>query len=63
MPYDASSKNKQERESINMNYCKKCGWIMEYIPRSYLEYIQEIIGKKDKRGYWKCPNCGFIKKK
>lgn len=35
---------------------------MEYIPSSYREHIQEIIGEKNKKGYWKCPNCNFIKK-
>ena len=34
---------------------------MEYIPRSFQEYIQEIIGEQNKKGYWKCPNCGSIK--
>jgi len=45
-----------------VDYCNKCGWIMEYIPRSYREYIEEIIGKKPKKGYLRCPNCGTIKK-
>jgi len=44
-----------------MNYCNKCGWVMQYIPRSYQEFIQETIGGKNKSGYWKCPNCGSIK--
>ena len=35
---------------------------MEYRPRSYQEHIKEIIGEQKKRGYWKCPNCGSIKK-
>ena len=45
-----------------MKYCKKCGWKMEYIPRSYREHINEIIGGQNKRGYWECPNCGSIKR-
>ena len=44
-----------------MEYCKKCGWIMEYRPRSFQEHINEIIGKQNRRGLWKCPNCGSIK--
>jgi len=43
--------------------CKKCGWMLEYIPRSFREQIEEITGGKVKRGYWKCPNCGFKKSK
>jgi len=41
--------------------CNKCGWELEYIPRSFREQIEEIIGNKVKRGYWRCPNCGFKK--
>ena len=41
--------------------CKKCGWELVYIPRSFREQIEEIIGGKVKRGYWKCPNCDFKK--
>ena len=37
--------------------------MLEYIPRSFREQIEEIIGDKVKRGYWKCPNCGFKKSK
>ena len=44
-----------------MEYCKKCGWMMEYRPRSFQEHIKEIIREQNQRGYWKCPNCGFIK--
>ena len=44
-----------------MKYCKKCGWMLEYRPRSFRAQIEEIIGGKVKRGYWKCPNCGFKK--
>lgn len=44
-----------------MKYCKKCGWKMEYRPRSFQEQIREIIEKRDRKGYWKCPNCGSIK--
>ena len=40
-----------------MKYCKKCGWVLEYRPRSFQEQISEIIGKQKERGYWKCPNC------
>ena len=47
---------------ITLDYCKKCGWIMEYIPRSHQEAIQEIIGVKKRRGHMRCPNCGTIKK-
>ena len=35
--------------------------MLEYRPRSFREQIEEIIGNKIKRGYWKCPNCGFKK--
>jgi hypothetical protein len=41
--------------------CKKCGWMLEYTPRSFREQIEEIIGDKVKRGYWKCPNYDFKK--
>jgi rubredoxin len=47
---------------IKMKYCKKCGWILEYRPRSYQEHIMEILGKQKKSGYWECPKCGSIKK-
>lgn len=43
-----------------MKYCKKCGWVLEYIPRSYQEYIRETLGEQKKRGYWKCNKCGNI---
>ena len=43
-----------------MKYCKKCGWKLDYKPRSFQEQINEIIGKQEQRGYWECPNCGFI---
>ena len=45
-----------------MEYCKKCGWMMEYGPRSFREHTNEIIGKQNKRGHWECPNCSYIKK-
>ena len=45
-----------------MKYCMKCGWIMEYIPRSFQEQIKEHIEEQKKQGYWICPNCGTIKK-
>jgi Zn ribbon nucleic-acid-binding protein len=45
---------------VNMKYCKKCGWKMDYRPRSFQEQIREIIGEQVKKGFWKCPNCGFI---
>ena len=35
---------------------------MEYRPRSFQEHIKEIIGGQNKKGYWKCLNCGSIKK-
>ena len=41
--------------------CKKCGWELEYIPRSFQEQIREIIGEQDRKGYWRCPNCNFKK--
>ena len=43
--------------------CNKCGWELEYIPRSFREQIEEIIGGKVERGFWECPNCGFKKSK
>lgn len=45
-----------------MEYCEKCGWVMEYKPRSFQEHIQEIIGGQEKSGYLECPKCGLIKK-
>ena len=45
---------------IKMKYCKKCGWKMDYIPRSFIEQVREIRGEQVKRGYWKCPNCSTI---
>jgi len=53
--------NEQAGNKRDKMICKKCGWILEYIPRSFREQIEEIIGGKVKRGYWKCPNCGFKK--
>jgi uncharacterized Zn finger protein len=50
-----------EIKEIIVEYCKKCGWIMEYRPRSFQEHIKEIIGKQNRQGYLKCPNCGSIK--
>jgi len=44
-----------------MKYCKKCGWMLDYRPRSFRAQIEEIIGGEVKRGYWMCPNCGFKK--
>lgn len=43
-----------------MKYCKKCGWVLEYVPRSYQEHISEILGTQKKRGYWKCNKCGNL---
>jgi rubredoxin len=43
--------------------CKECGWMLEYIPRSFREQIEESIGGKKRKGYWKCPNCGFKKRR
>jgi ferredoxin-thioredoxin reductase catalytic subunit len=45
-----------------MKYCKKCGWKMEYRPRSFQEQIKEIVGEQEKRGYWMCPNCDYLNK-
>jgi hypothetical protein len=33
---------------------------MEYQPRSFQEYIKEIIGDQKRRGCWICPNCGSL---
>ena len=41
--------------------CKKCGWELEYIPRSFQEQIKEIIREQKRKGYWRCPNYGFKK--
>ena len=43
-----------------MKYCKKCGWIMVYQPRSFQEQIKEFMGEQDRKGFWKCPNCNMI---
>jgi ribosomal protein L34E len=47
--------------------CKKCGWELEYIPRSFREQIKEIIEERDRKGYYTkskkrdtihmCPEC------
>jgi hypothetical protein len=37
--------------------------MLEYRPRSFHEQIEEIIGNKNKSGYWECPNCGYKKKR
>ena len=42
-----------------MKYCKKCGWMLEYRPRSFQEQIKEVIGGQKKKGYWICPNCSL----
>jgi len=42
--------------------CKKCGWMLEYVPRSFREQIEESIGGQKRKGYWRCPNCGFKKR-
>jgi len=44
---------------LNIMICKKCGWMLEYIPRSFQEQIEENIGGQKKKGYWRCPNCNF----
>ena len=46
---------------MTVKYCKKCGWKLDYQPRSFQEQIREIMGKQNKRGYWRCPNCDVIK--
>ena len=53
--------NKQARNKRDKMKCKKCGWELEYIPRSFQEQTREIIGEQDRKGYWMCPNCGFKK--
>ena len=53
--------DKQAGNKRDKMKCKKCGWELEYIPRSFREQIEEIISGKIKRGYWECPNCGFKK--
>ncbi len=40
--------------------CNKCGWMLEYVPRSFREQIEESIGGKERKGFWRCPNCNFI---
>ena len=62
MQKDNSSANKKKEKTKMIIYCKNCGWKMEYIPRSFREYINEIIGGENKKGYWECPNCKSIKK-
>ena len=44
-----------------MKYCKKCGWVLKYVPRSFREQIEESIRGQKRKGYWRCPNCGSIK--
>jgi len=44
-----SSTYKQNGKSIKMKYCKNYGWKMEYRPRSFQEYINEIIKGENKR--------------
>ena len=53
--------NKQARNKRDKMKCKKCGWELEYIPRSFREQIEESIGGQKRKGYWRCPNCGFKK--
>ena len=43
--------------------CKECGWELEYIPCSFQEQIREIMGELERKGYWRCPNCGFKKRR
>jgi hypothetical protein len=33
--------------------------MLEYIPRSFREQIEESIGGQKRRGFWRCPNCSF----
>ncbi len=53
--------NKQARNKRDKMICKKCGWVLEYVPRSFREQIEESIGGQKRKGYWRCPNCGFKK--
>jgi len=53
--------NKQARKKRDNMKCKKCGWVLEYVPHSFREQIEEIIGGQDRRGYWRCPNCNSKK--
>jgi len=62
MQKNNSSANTKKEKKIKIRYCKNCGWKMEYRPRSFQEYMKEIIGEESKRGYWECPNCKSIKK-
>ena len=52
---------KQEKYD-KMRYCRKCGWSLEYVPRSFQEQIKELIEGQSRTGYWKCYNCGSITK-
>ena len=53
--------NKQARNKRDKLKCKKCSWVLEYVPRSFQEQTRESIGGRDRKGYWMCPNCGFKK--
>jgi len=53
--------NEQAGNKRDKMICKKWGWMLEYIPRSFREQIEEIIGEQKRKGYWRCPNCGFKK--
>lgn len=41
--------------------CKKCGWELEYVPRSFQEQVIEIIEGQKRKGYLLCHNCGYKK--
>jgi len=55
--------NEQTGNKRDKMICKKCGWRLEYIPRSFQEQIREIIEGQKRKGYWRCPNCGYKKKR
>jgi hypothetical protein len=55
--------NKHARIKYDKMKCKICGWELEYVPRSFRDQIQEIIGEQKRKGYWRCLNCGFKKRR
>jgi hypothetical protein len=44
--------------------CKKCGWMLEYIPRSFQEQIREIIREQERKVIMDVSqlNCSFKKR-